>query len=289
VAKTGADGELGTAEGALFGRAAHALYAKDPIVADDWAIELLSPAWREPLRAAPPPAPAPGEPDHSPFLAINIGSLRYAEDEVARCLGTGIRQYVILGAGFDTFALRHAGADGLTVFEIDHPDVQALKRSRIEAAARVPVSLPVFVPVDFETTSLAEGLGSSSFDPGERTVVSWMNTIPYLSESAVRGTLEELHGLMALGSRLALNYTCDVPFSERQIEFLKTLQGTTLQSGEPLRSRFTPEAFEALLSDVGFSLIDHATERDLHQRYFAGRDDGLDPNFPARIVTAERR
>ena len=179
MAKTGDGESLGTAEGAVFGRASHTLNDQDPVLNDTWAIELLGEKSRAEAR----------DPEHQRrnalatgfdsrlILAVGVGSLRYAEDEVDRCMAEGIDQYVIMGAGFDTFALRRDDAVGrLRVFEIDFPDVQALKRSRIEQAERSPAQMPIFVPVDFESMSITEALAQSDFDPERPSVWSWMNT-----------------------------------------------------------------------------------------------------------------
>jgi len=292
MAKTGAEGSLGTAEGAVMGRAAHALHADPPVLADTWAVYLLDEDAQARVRD-PAYANQPmewGDFDTSPLFALNVGSLRYAEDEVERCVRGGIDQYVILGAGFDTFALRRGDlSPTLQVYEVDHPDVQALKRQRIARAKETPHALPSFVPVDFESTRLSDGLEASHFDPKRRSVVSWMNTIPYVSESATQATLRELAALLAPTSRIVLNYSCIVPLSDEQAAYLQTLQSKVSQSGEPLRSRFEPAAFEALLRDAGFAIIEHATEHDLYLRYFHGRADGLKPGVPARLIVAERR
>lgn len=114
---------------------------------------------------------------------------------------------MILGAGFDTFALRRSDlCKRLQVYEVDQPDVQALKRQRIAQAKEKPDAMPTFVPMDFESTSLTEGLGATAFDPKRRTLFSWMNTIPYLTESATEATLREIAALVAPVSRIALNY-----------------------------------------------------------------------------------
>ena len=292
MAKTGNENSLGTAEGAVMGRATHALHADSPVLNDRWAIHLLDPATRLQIQN---PEPSAGtndwdDFDSAPLFALNVGSLRYAEDEVERCFRNGIRQYVILGAGFDTFALRRGDlCDELRVFEVDFPDVQTLKRKRIEQADAAPDAMPMFIPVDFETSSLAEALERSSFDPNGRVVFSWMNTIPYVSASAAESTLREIASLSAPATRIVLNYSCDVPLSETQIAYLKTLQGKVSQSGEPLQSRWKPEAFESMLSDLGFTVVEHATERHLHERYFEGRGDGLSPGVPARLIVAELR
>lgn len=292
MAKTGNAESLGTAEGAVLGRASHALHADPPILDDTWAVLLLGPESQ--ARARDPEYSANAIEregfDPGPVFALNVGSLRYAEDEVERAVRDGVDQYVILGAGFDTFALRRGDlCDRLRVYEVDHPDVQALKRERIALADATPDVMPTFVPIDFETTSLGEGLEATTFDPKRRCVVSWMNTIPYLTESATEASLRELVARMAPASRLVLNYACDVPFTDEQLGYLKTLQGMVKQSGEPLRSRWKPEAFEALLDDVGFSIIEHLTEQDLSRRYFEGRADGLKPGVPARLITAAPR
>ncbi len=292
MAKTGSAGSLGTAEGAVMGRASHSLHADSPILDDTWAVLLLDPASQALVRD-PEYAARPMEWegfDAAPLFALNVGNLRYAEDEVERCVRDGVDQYVILGAGFDTFALRRGDlCDRVQVYEVDHPDVQALKRERIALADATPDSMPTFVPVDFESTSLTEGLEATAFDPTRRCVVSWMNTLPYLSESATTATLAELAALMAPGSRIALNYACDVPLTAEQIAYFETLQSRVSRGGEPLQSRWKPQAFEALLDEIGFAIIDHATEQDLTARYFEGRPDGLAPGVPARLIVAELR
>jgi len=289
MAKTGSGDSLGTAEGAVLGRASHTLHAEDPVLNDTWAVELLGEKSKAEAR----------DPDHERrgreatgfdfrlILAVGIGSLRYAEDEVERAVEDGVRQYVILGAGFDTFALRRADMVGrLQVFEVDFPDVQALKRERIARAEAVPAQLPTFVPVDFETMSLTDALIAAGFDPRLPSVWSWMNTIPYLTNEATEASLAEIATLMAPGSRITLNYSGDVPLTQAQIEYLGTLGDIVREGGEPMKSRWKPEDFEARLRERGLRVLDHSTEADLHERYFKGRSDGLYPAMPARLITA---
>lgn len=290
MAKTGDGESLGTAEGAVLGRASHTLHAERPVLDDRWAIELLGEASRAQAR----------DPEHDArvreatgidfrlILAVGIGSLRYAEDEVERCVDAGIDQYVVLGAGFDTFALRREDlADRVRVFEVDFPDVQALKRQRIEAADATPAQVPTFVPVDFETMKVSEELPEAGFDRERRSVWSFMNTIPYVTVDATEATLADVRTVMAPGSRLCLNYQGDVPLTPAQAEYLGRIGMTTEQGGEPWVSKWKPERFEEVVRLCGFRLIDHATEDDLNARYFAGRDDGMYPAIPARLVTVE--
>lgn len=292
MAKTGNADQLGTAEGALMSRAIHSKFAEDPILDDFWAIELLAPENRARIEAATDPKEVEVTAgfDASPVFALGVSSLRYAEDAAERCAREGIGQYLILGAGFDTFALRRGDLrDRLRVFEVDHPDVQALKRSRIEQSTREPVVLPTFVPVDFEVTSFAAQIAESDFDREHPALLSWLNTIPYLTEEATTSTLEEIHSVLAPQSRIVLNYGPDVSLTPDQEAFLADLLEVVSATGEPHRSRFKPEAFEGLLVNLGFRIVEHLTEADLTERYFADRRDGLRPGVPGRIVTAERQ
>lgn len=290
MAKTGDGESLGTAEGAVLGRASHTLHAENPVLDDFWAIELLGATSQAQARDPEHEARAREATgiDFRLILAVGIGGLRYAEDEVERCVEAGIDQYVILGAGFDTFALRRADlADRLQVFEVDFPDVQDLKRRRIEAADASPAQVPTFVPVDFETMKVSDALPAAGFDPSRPSVWSWMNTIPYVSVEATEATLSDLRTMMAPGSRLTLSYQGDVPRTEAQKAYLARIGMGTKQGGEPWLSQWEPRAFERVLEDRGFRILDHATESDLNTRYYANRPDAMHIGVPARIITAE--
>lgn len=290
MAKTGDGESLGTAEGAVLGRATHTLHAENPVLKDTWAIELLGPASQ--AQARDPDAERRGVEasgiDFRLILAVGVGSLRYAEDEVERCIEKGIDQYVVLGAGFDTFALRrHDLADRVRVFEIDFPDVQALKRERIEKAKPEPAQLPTFVPIDFESMTVSDVLPQAGFDPSKPSVWSWMNTIPYVSVDATEATLADIRKVMAPGSRLCLNYQGDVPMTPEQADLLGKVGLTTKQGGEPWISKWRPEAFEEVLAERRYGLVEHITEVELNTRYYTNRSDGMYAIGPSRLVTAE--
>jgi methyltransferase (TIGR00027 family) len=195
----------------------------------------------------------------------------------------------VLGAGFDTFAMRHPELAGrLRVFEVDHPDVQALKRARLAAAP--PIALvPDFVPVDFEVTTLGPELRASPFDPARPASVSWMNTLPYLSPEAIEATLAELASVLAPGSALVCNYPCkDVPVDDAQRAVMQGLGANVAARGEPFRSRFRPDEFLALLASHSFVVDRHLTEHDVNERYFADRPDDFGAGVPMRLVRAHR-
>lgn len=292
MAKTGTASSLGTAEGAVLGRTMHALHAEAPVLADSWAIHLLPPALRElardPSFAETGLARAGFDP--RPVLAVNLGALRFAEDQVERAVREGIAQYVVLGAGFDSFALRREDMKGrLRVFEVDHPDVQALKRERVAEAAATPAAIPEFVPVDFESARISDALGASRYSQDARSIFSWMNTLPYLTVDAIADTLADIARLTAPGSRLVANYTPDVPFTEAQARYHESVAAAAGASQEPFRNQLAPAEFATLLGRAGFAVLEELDEAGLTQRYFDGRSDGLAPGLPARVVVAERR
>ncbi|NRA00771.1 MAG: class I SAM-dependent methyltransferase [Myxococcales bacterium] len=291
MSKTGDSEQLGTAEGAVMSRALHALHGEAPILNDTWAVHLLSAEDQRIARAGPKKdGYEPPETNRlAPIFAVGVGSLRYAEDAVESALRDfDIRQYVCLGAGFDTFALRRGDLlDRLSVFEVDHPDVQRLKRERIDQAPEQPQQLPEFVPADFERTNLSEALSKTSFSRTKKSIFSWMNTIPYLTLEATNATLAEISALSSAGSRLVLNYPCEVPRSAAQIELMTHLRSIVDSKLEGFRSSWKPETFTALLAANGFHIVDHATEDDLGKLYFQRRRDGFWPGMPTRLITAE--
>jgi methyltransferase (TIGR00027 family) len=266
------------------------LHLDPPAFNDDWAEHLLRPEDREQLRRPDRRSEFIGSPISFSMTAVGVGSLLYAETTVLDAVGAGVGQYVILGAGFDTFAMRHRELAGrLRVFEVDHPAVQALKRERLSAAPPVTL-MPDFVAVDFEVKRLSERLRSSRFDSEQRAVISWMNTLPYLTVDAITASLHDLWSVVAPGSTLVTNYPCSgVPTTADQQALLDAVRADVLRRGEPWQSTFTPDEFVALLGRCGFDLDAHLTEREINARFFADRTDGFEVGVPLRIVRAVRR
>ena len=102
-------------------------------------------------------------------------------------------------------------------------------------------------------------------------------------------SLKEIRAVLAPGSRVVLNYGCDVPLTAEQGAFLARLMAVVSSAGEPPRSRWKPDDFVEMITDIGFDIVEHATEEDLTTRYFSSRSDGLKPGVPGRILTAQRR
>jgi methyltransferase (TIGR00027 family) len=223
------------------------------------------------------------------FTRWVAGRGRFVEDLVSEEARNGARQYVILGAGLDSFAYRHPELqEALHVFEVDHPGSQAWKlRSLGELGITAPTNL-TFAPVDFETQTLAEGLASAGFDFKARAVVSWIGVTMYLTLDAIRRTVGELAAL-APGSRVVLTY--NLPLSAVEGVGLETtgpLQAMAAQMGEPFISLFLPEDMERLMLASGFSDISHFGPEEMVREYFPGRTD-VRLGGAQRLLVARRR
>lgn len=264
-------------------RAAHRLL-DDPIVFDDpLAPAILGPETEAAMRADPYPY---NDQISRGLRASLIVRSRVAEDELARAVAEGVRQYVVLGAGLDTFAYRNP-FPGLRVFEIDHPSTQAWKRDCLtKAGIAIPDGL-TFAPVDFEEGgTLAEGLAAAELDRNAPACFSWLGVTMYLREEAVLDTLSWIAGLPA-GSSVTFDFR--VPLDhlnpvERAIT--EMIMQKVAEAGEPWISAFDPEALKAKLRELGFSRAETLLPDTLNKRYLFQRKDGLSTR--ARIATAWR-
>jgi methyltransferase (TIGR00027 family) len=182
---------------------------------------------------------------------------RFAEDWLSEA---GAAQYVILGAGLDSFAWRQMS--GVRVFEVDHPATQQWKRARLEALGiPVPPEL-VWVPVDFEVESIADGLARAGIGP-EPMLVSWLGVVPYLSVDAIEATLRHLPPCS-----LAVSYAVpEDTWPDAVRAASNTFRAMATDAGEPPRTLFEPDRFAALLRDHRFTLVHDAGFQDVEPRY----------------------
>ena len=266
-----------TADGAALGRAIHLLYARPVVFADYYALDLVSaPArfvCRSPLlyRLFLKRGVAP----YLDFVASTLSAMRYLEDRLAEAVHEAFTQYVVLGAGLDSFALRRLDlCQTLRVFEVDHPATQALKRERIERFLGAPPEHLEFVPADFERQSLEEVLANSGFDPGARTLFSWIASIPYIDASAVHETFRAIADLSAEGSEIVFNFG-SWGASSGGGSMNQALDRATQRRGEPLKSSFEPEALLRAVCDMGYARVALLDSDAQTRRYFADRSDGL--------------
>jgi methyltransferase (TIGR00027 family) len=223
------------------------------------------------------------------FRAAMVARARFVEDLLLEQVGRGVGQYVILGAGLDTFAQRRPEiASSLRVFEVDQPGAQAWKLRRlIELGFAIPEWLR-FVPVDFEAGGCWwELLESVGFDPGQPAVVAATGVSMYLTKGAIVATLRQVAALVP-GSTLAMTFLLPLEFAEpeERLAFEVAEKGARA-IGTPFISFFTPPQMLALARAAGFRNVQHVSAATLAQRYFAGRADGLRPGSVETLLVAK--
>ena len=197
---------------------------------------------------------------------------RFVEDLVGDAVAEGVDQYVILGAGLDSFAYRRADLLGsLRVFEVDHPASQGWKRHRLdELGIEVPHSV-VFAPVDFEHQTLREGLEEAGFQFASPAVFSWIGVTMYLTLGAINDTLATI-GQCRPGSRVALTYNQPRRVLDAfSLAVTTTFAAIATEMGEPFLSLFVTDEIDALLRNHGFGEIAHFGPKEAREVYFDGR------------------
>ena len=208
------------------------------------------------------------------FRAFMAARSRYAEDHLALAVTAGVRQYVILGAGLDTFAYRNP-FPRIRVFEVDFPATQEWKRSLLaDASIAAPENL-TFVPLDFEHRTLADGLRESGVDLAAPAYFSWLGVVPYLTLEAF-GVTVATAAQMPAGSGLTFDYAFPPEsLGPKRREIFDRLAGRVAAAGEPFRLFFTPDQVETELRRAGFRRIEQADHERLNDLYFRNRADGL--------------
>lgn len=235
------------------------------------------------LALAEPGADWQQRPDMSPFTrpfrASIVARARYVEDLLEEQVARGVTQYVILGAGLDTFAQRRPElAARLRVFEVDQPAPQQWKHKRLlDLGFGVPSFLQL-VPVDFERgEAWLERLAASGFDAQQPTLVASTGVSMYLTKEAIAATLRQIARL-APGSVLVMSFMLPIELAEPDVRpGIEAAAKGARANGTPFLSFFTPEEMLALAREAGFREVRHVSAAALAQRYFAGRADGLRP------------
>jgi len=210
--------------------------------------------------------------------ASMVARARFIEDLIIEQAGKGVSQYVILGAGLDTFAQRRPEiASKLTIFEIDEPNTHIWKKQRlVELGYGLPEWLR-FVSVDFENSSWWEALVSSGFDANKPAVVACTGLSMYLTPEANLATLQQMARL-AKGSTLAMTYLLPIELIEEEDVMLQQISEKGARAaGNPFISYFTPKEMLDLAHEAGFKNHENITSADLDTRYFGERTDKLSP------------
>ena len=249
-------------------RAAHQVFDQ-PIVFDDpIALQILGLADANRRTLEQSELRAPARPGSVSLRAFLVARSRFAEDALQAAYLDGLQQYVLLGAGLDTYAYRNPYPD-LRVFEVDHPATQAWK---LDLLAENRIAVPTHtahVAVDFQSDSLAGRLAEAGFAVDQPAVFAWLGVVPYLSHAGFSATLDYLSAC-APGSLLVLDYGVPrdaLPFMERLA--FDSLATRVAAAGEPFQLFFHPRDLHALLRERGWQVQEDLSRDTINARYFA--------------------
>ena len=261
-------------------RALHLVVDDNPkIFADPLAAAFLSPEQATALKTSRQLLQTP---EMRSLRAVFVVRQRYAEDELAKAVARGVSQYVILGAGLDSFAYRRSDLQQtLRIYEVDHPASQRWKRRRL---AELGIVLPdnlTFIPIDFEVQTLAAGMAASPFRPDEPAFFSWLGVTQYLTTEAVLGTLQYVASSAAPDSEIVFQILLPPSTLSAEDQAVLTVASqSAAQQGEPFQSFFEPKTLESQLRAMGFTQVLHFTPAEATALYFQGRTNGLRlPNY----------
>jgi methyltransferase (TIGR00027 family) len=281
-----ADRPSATAYRVAMRRAAHQILDEPKVLDDPVALRIVGPRAEASIRTDPSRLQSRVGRVLRAFL---VARSRRAEDALGVAVSAGVRQYVVLGAGLDTFAYRNPyAAQGLRVFEVDHPATQGWKRELLgKVRIEEPASL-TFVPVDFETQTLPERLSACGFRADAPAYFSWLGVVMYLSRETVMSTLAFIAGHPA-GSGITFDYLVppsSLPFL-RRIGFW-IMSRRVAAAGEPWRTWFDPVRLADDLRGLGFTRLEDLDGPALDARYFGGRAPGLRGPSAGRVMTATK-
>ncbi len=248
-------------------RAAHQLLDQPCVLDDPIAVPLLGVGFSiDRQRESHPVARA--------FRAFMAARSRYVEDRLREAVAEGCRQYVLLGAGLDTFAWR-SPFEALRVFEVDFPATQEWKKVLLADAGLAPPAGLTFVPLDFEHKTLDAGLAETGFDSGSAAFFGWLGVVPYLTLDAFRATLGAIAALPT-GTAVGFDYALSPEgLSASRRAVFDALAGRVAAAGEPFKLFFTPEELGTELRRTGFKRVEQIDSDGLNELYFRDRADEL--------------
>ena len=204
-----------------------------------------------------------------------LARAKFCDDSLKTAVMTGTEQYVILGAGLDTFAWRESELmQKLSVFEVDHPLTQKDKKQRLERAKLDMRENLHFVPVDFTKDNLRDRLAENGFDENKKTFFSWLGVSYYLSQDEIGGFLENLSSFAADGSTLLFDYADENLFTS-DVRRVQNMLAMAQAGGEPMKSCFSYGCLEKLLSKYNFLIYEFLSTNDIQGKYFGNRTDFL--------------
>ncbi|MEL7445465.1 MAG: SAM-dependent methyltransferase [Pseudomonadota bacterium] len=213
---------------------------------------------------------------------------RYGEDMLADAVKDGATQYVVLGAGLNTFAYNGSDTSRIvTTFEVDHPATQTWKKSRLDELGLLDQAKVVYVPVDFASQSVGDQLLAHGFDSKSPAVFTCTGVCQYIDDSAINATLVEILRVACTGSRLSMEIIFPLHLlsakDQNDLEFFKQ---RSAELGEPWINAQDPDEFTERLRRLGFDEVELLLHDDAHERYIGDRSDGLKVNNYAAMIKA---
>ncbi|KQQ76185.1 class I SAM-dependent methyltransferase [Acinetobacter sp. Leaf130] len=277
-----------TAEAAAALRANHFKNTVSPVFSDPYAFELTSKGWKKLLSS-----PLLVKLMNSAVLNRTLGLLtgqvvgrsRYAEDLLDQAVQQNTQQYVLVGAGLDSFALRESHHyPALKIFEVDHPDTQAAKQTKLKKLGNIPASVE-FVAINFEKESISEALARSLYERSAPAFFSWLGTTHYLNPQTTLQTLKSIAEFAANSSEVVLDYSTD--FQEltgiERIGSMGVAQFTHLLK-EPLLGQFKPTDLHHAVEQMGFEVVEDLSGEAITERYFSARVDEIRHTSATRLL-----
>jgi methyltransferase (TIGR00027 family) len=274
-------------------RALHTRKDRPPLIDDPWGDTLVPPAekaalYRRILAGARPETRAKFEALGSEQAVIDVAlrahpsyggvvvRTRHAEDALEAAVQRGVRQYVLIGAGFDSFLVRQPlFARDIEVFEIDHPATQAMKRRRLEACgAAIPPNVR-FVPADLATEPLASVLARCGFSRTVPAFFSWLGVTIYLTRETNLATLAGIAESSAPDSEVVFTYIDQRALEDGSSDTMGRMRAARAAENEPWVSGFDPATLADDMRVLGLELVEDLGSSGLSERYLAGRTDGL--------------
>lgn len=286
-------------------RALHSRQDPAPLIDDDWGDRLVPDAVRSALCQrvmANLPQAARADAAANPALVLSqslrsnaayadvITRMRYTEDALAVAVKRGVAQYVIIGAGFDSFAYRKPSwAAGLNVYEIDHPATQKMKTERLMACGVDASTSVEFISADLSAEALGSALQRSSFQPGRPAFFAWLGVTMYLTQAADLSALRAMATCAPAGSELVFNYVDQKALDSdaTTTEAFRKLKADASSAGEALLSGFDPEMLGEQLQGAGLLLLEDLNGNQMLDKFDAAGTNGLLPAPDAHIAHAK--
>ncbi|RYY77798.1 MAG: SAM-dependent methyltransferase [Moraxellaceae bacterium] len=260
-------------------RANHFQNTINPVFADPYAYDLTSRSWQK-LLTSPRLVKLMNSPAFNRTLGLLsgqvVGRSRYAEDLLQQALASQINQYVLVGAGLDSFALRqNQRYPDLKIFEVDHPDTQAAKQQKLQQLDNIPANVE-FVAIDFEKESLADALARSRYQQTAPGFFSWLGTTHYLEPQTTFNTLQHIASFAAPLSEVVLDYSIHYQALQgiERLGSFAVSQFTRFLS-EPLVGQFRPAELHQTVRRMGFEVVEDLSGTAISERYFNQRPDHI--------------